>query len=247
MEESVTNSSFLAVTYKIFSLPLFLIGALLVGVASYINVAMFEYAKSFGFAGLLAATDGFLVFGAIYLMLGLFCSCCHDFEGTFEFVAAVSSVTSAFAVCASVYVYLNVALDAATNEVVSADMREALGGFGKSGGVTDTWNAVQADFRCCGIDNCTDWKSADYGRRVNGVPDSCCKAPAAAGCGEDVFGARGAAGINERGCSRPLEEFIVRQMTIIEGMGLSITILCVILLVFLLTGLRRNREYQSLE
>ena len=78
------------------------------------------------------------------------------------------------------------------------------------------------------------------------MPDSCCKAPGK-GCGKDVFGARGAAGINKRGCSSLLEEFIVTQMTIIEGMGMSITVLCVVLLVFLLTGLHRNREYQRLE
>ena len=132
---------------SLLSLPLFLVGALLIGVAGYIHVAMFEYTRSFGIAGLLAATDGFLVFGAIYVMLGLFCCCYHSFEGSFEFVAAVSAVTSVFTVCASVYVYVNVILDTAATDVISPGMRGELGGFGRNGGVTDTWNAVQADFR----------------------------------------------------------------------------------------------------
>ena len=61
--------------FKLFSVPLFLIGAMLIGVAVHIHVSIFDYTHCFGVSGLIAAINGFLVFGAIYLLLGLFCCC----------------------------------------------------------------------------------------------------------------------------------------------------------------------------
>ena len=83
---------------------------------------------------------------------------------------------------------------------------------------------------------------------MSGVPDSCCKIHTA-GCGRDVFSENRAVGINRRGCSNLLEEFIERQMTIIEGMAVSIAVLCVISLAVLpATGVTgQQREYQSLQ
>ena len=104
---------------------------------------------------------------------------------------------------------------------------------------------IQDDFECCGIDSYQDWESTKYGKAINGVPDSCCKNHSS-DCGTEVFSKKGAGGINKRGCSKLLEEFIERQMTIIEGMGLSIAVLCVISLALLpATGL--HKEYESLQ
>ena len=89
-----------------------------------------------------------------------------------------------------------------------------------------------------------------YGKAVKGVPDSCCKNHApwnhAADCGRDVFNKKGVRGINRRGCSKLLEEFIEGQMTIIEGMGIAIVVLCVIS-VALLPATGVHKEYQSLQ
>ena len=43
--------------------------------------------------------------------------------------------------------------------------------YGDYSGVTDTWNLVQRELECCGVNNATDWKSTDY----NKTPDSCCQ------------------------------------------------------------------------
>ena len=63
------------VRFKLFSVPHFLISAMLVGAAAHIHAAVFDYTHCFGVSGLIAAINGFLVFGAIYLILGLFCCC----------------------------------------------------------------------------------------------------------------------------------------------------------------------------
>ena len=103
----------------------------------------------------------------------------------------------------------------------------------------------QHDFECCGIDSYRDWEASKYGKAVSGVPDSCCKNHTT-GCGRDVFREKGTGGINRKGCSHLLEEFIERQMTIIEGVGISIAVLCIISLALLpFTGM--HRDYQRLQ
>ena len=103
----------------------------------------------------------------------------------------------------------------------------------------------QHDFECCGIDSYRDWEASKYGKAVSGVPDSCCKNHTT-GCGRDVFREKGTGGINRKGCSQLLEEFIERQMTIIEGVGISIAVLCIISLALLpFTGM--HRDYQRLQ
>ena len=67
------QTSDVRVRFKLFSVPHFLIGAMLVGAAAHIHAAVFDYTHCFGVSGLIAAINGFLVFGAIYLALGLFC------------------------------------------------------------------------------------------------------------------------------------------------------------------------------
>ena len=42
------------------------------------------------------------------------------------------------------------------------------------GGVTDTWDFVQQELQCCGVNNYTDWGRVD-GWMQGVVPNSCCK------------------------------------------------------------------------
>ena len=42
------------------------------------------------------------------------------------------------------------------------------------GGVTDTWDFVQQELKCCGVNNYTDWGRVE-GWREGVVPNSCCK------------------------------------------------------------------------
>ena len=71
------------------------------------------------------------------------------------------------------------------NTIVTNKMNEGLNNYGQGEqykGVTDTWNAVQSDFHCCGVTNYTNWKGTPFGNKDNGVPDTCCKT-AEKGCG----------------------------------------------------------------
>ena len=65
-----------------------------------------------------------------------------------------------------------------TQDIIAAKMKDGLSKFGTGDeyqGVTDTWNAIQSDFSCCGVSTFNDWKNTTYGKDIRGVPDTCCK------------------------------------------------------------------------
>ena len=61
-------------------------------------------------------------------------------------------------------------------EVIETNMVTALKNYGKDDheGITNTWDAVQQQLECCGVNNFTDWRRTG-GFVFGGVPDSCCK------------------------------------------------------------------------
>ena len=50
-------------------------------------------------------------------------------------------------------------------QIVYIKMNDGMENYGKTGhdGVTETWNVVQQELKCCGVLNYTDWKSVTFG------------------------------------------------------------------------------------
>ena len=59
---------------------------------------------------------------------------------------------------------------------IDNNMVEGMDNYGKDayGGVTETWDFVQSELDCCGVNNYTDWWEME-GWEKGMVPDSCCK------------------------------------------------------------------------
>ena len=55
-------------------------------------------------------------------------------------------------------------------------MEKGLLNYGKEGyrGVTETWNVVQHELKCCGAQEYKDWENTTFAEANNAVPDSCC-------------------------------------------------------------------------
>merc|ERR1712168_1080369 len=62
--------------------------------------------------------------------------------------------------------------------VLIAQVGGGIAAFAGYEGVTNTWNLVQANFKCCGVENYKDWEKRfpTNGTAPGTVPDSCCKA-----------------------------------------------------------------------
>jgi hypothetical protein len=79
--------------------------------------------------------------------------------------------------------------------------------FQKSGfgGVTETWNVVQHELRCCGVQDYRDWENTVLLQRAS-VPDSCCLSDVV-GCGTGILNLspdQASARIHTIGCISPL-------------------------------------------
>jgi len=236
--------SMLTKLVAIFNFFLFLVGAILIGVGTYIHVKMSDYLNYFD-DSYINASVLFIVLGGIVLILGFFgcCGACTEnscMMFTFATLLAIVVIAEVGAAIA-VYVFRDEA-----QTIINAKMNEGLTNYNKSEeyqGVTDTWDAVQSDFVCCGVNAYQDWENTTFGQKVNGVPDTCCKVTEK-GCGGEVFKDKGAEGINQVGCLRLLEKFVVDKVAIIGGVGIGIAVLQIIgvLVSCMLAGSMRRRS-----
>jgi len=236
--------SMLTKLVAIFNFFLFLVGAILIGVGTYVHLKMADYLNYFD-DSYVNASVLFIILGAIVLILGFFgcCGACTENSCMMFTFATLLAIVVIAEVGAAIAVYV---FRGEAHTIISTKMNEGLTNYNKSEqykGVTDTWNAVQSDFVCCGVKGYMDWKNTTYGDGVEGVPDSCCKT-AEKKCGEKVFTTKGAEDINQVGCFKLLEEFVQDNVAIIGGVGIGIAILQIIgvLISCMLAGSMRRRS-----
>ena len=63
-------------------------------------------------------------------------------------------------------------LKSVLTEEVATNMKEGMNNYAETGyeDVTQTWDIMQRDDKCCGVKDHLEWLNSTYGR----VPDSCC-------------------------------------------------------------------------
>jgi len=102
--------------------------------------------------------------------------------------------------------------------------------------VTDTWNVIQKDFSCCGVDSFDDWKNTAFSGG-NNLPDSCCK-DWTKDCGKSFFNNPDVSKINEKGCYKLLETEIVDNVEVVGGVAIGILVVQVNKFVINITSLQ---------
>jgi len=100
--------------------------------------------------------------------------------------------------------------------VIQKKMTDGMQNYGKPSheGVTETWDLIQFDFKCCGSANYTDWRQY----LVDSVPDSCCKTETK-GCGQPPLNLPT---INTQGCLTLFEDLFVGNIGIVGGVAIGI-------------------------
>lgn len=223
-----------------------LTGCVLVGAGAYVQAQMREY---FDFLGTpyLNASVVFIVIGAVIVVVAFFgcCGTCTE-NGCMLFTYAVMMLLILLVeigLAVTIYVFKNDA-----REFVSAAMRNGMHNYERPGseGVRHTWDPIQQDFLCCGVESYLDWKNTTFGEARNGVPDTCCKTNTP-GCGKGVFGAEDdLSGINKVGCFKTLEETILGNVAVVAGIGVAVAVFQVIVVIVscsLAKNLRRTENY----
>ncbi|XP_076233605.1 CD63 antigen [Calliopsis andreniformis] len=104
-----------------------------------------------------------------------------------------------------------------------------------------SWDIMQHDLQCCGMNSVNDW--AQVGFSDNTVPDSCCKeVPTGSKCDLNSIH------IHDDGCMKNLQDAIEHNALILGGVGIGITIIQLIEVIFtccLAHSIRR--EYETVE
>ncbi|XP_050720937.1 CD63 antigen-like [Eriocheir sinensis] len=132
---------------------------------------------------------GIVILGAVILVISFFGCCGAKRENVFMLRVfaglMVLVLLLEFAVAITVAV-----LRPNIEELVKKNMNESMQHYGDPKDlVTISWDDLQRKHHCCGTVNYTDWRTTAYGSNssVEGVPDSCCKAPVIEGCGHDIW------------------------------------------------------------
>merc|ERR1712059_49029 len=103
---------------------------------------------------------------------------------------------------------------------VNKNMIEGMDNYGKEGfgGVTDTWDIVQKNLKCCGVENQSDWNDHNNVTFPAGTtPDSCCEGGQAADCGKNPQTTK-----YSRGCYQLFREQFIDNIAVIGGVALGV-------------------------
>merc|ERR1712111_251632 len=155
----------------------FLASVALIAIGAYINFHMRQY---------LNTSIVLIIIGAIILIVAFFgcCGACTENAcmmytyGTLMALILISLIGVAITI---------VVFKDDVRNLVEKKMKEGMQKYdaSESGGVTETWNIMQHDSKCCGVEGFKDWENTPFSQGSN-VPDSCC-IQNTSGCGKGAI------------------------------------------------------------
>lgn len=109
-------------------------------------------------------------------------------------------------------------------------------------GVTQTWDLIQKEYKCCGITTYTDWANTPFAGTTGKVPDSCCiqsdDGSVTTNCGENPSKDT----IYVEGCFAKFKGDIVSNVAVAVGIGSGIAVLMLLGIIIACCQARHMRE-----
>lgn len=206
------------VKYLLFAFNLiFVIAAIaLIAVGVYVQVQLHDYLSFFS-GKVNAAAILIIVVGAIIFFIAGF-GCCGAIKENYV-------CTMVFSVLLGVVFIFELAGGIAgfvmrneLKEEIREKMTEAEKNYDQ-GGVKKSWDAVQNNFKCCGVETYTEWTM------YNGtLPDSCCDA------GKNCK--KGTPGFHDDGCLENFSEYVKKNIVKIGGVGIGLAFIQIVGIIF---------------
>eukprot|EP00092_Neocalanus_flemingeri_P017997 GFUD01019476.1.p1 GENE.GFUD01019476.1~~GFUD01019476.1.p1 ORF type:complete len:242 (-),score=46.93 GFUD01019476.1:96-821(-) len=105
---------------------------------------------------------------------------------------------------------------------ITKNMEKSIKNYNVEGfeGVTLTWDLVQKNLKCCGVENFEDWKNVTH-FSDGGVPDSCCIAGQVEGCGKAPVDP---ANLFSDGCFTLFSDQFVSNLSIVGAVAAGIAL-----------------------
>ena len=136
-------------------------------------------------------------------------------------------------------------------EAISNAMNSSLNDYGNGTKteVTSSWDNIQHDLKCCGVDTYMDWKNTTFNQQGNttkygdDVPDSCCINGPTTGCGNGQLSTHKNLTIYEKGCLKTFEDYIEDNAYIVGGAGAGLGVLQILVLIGSFCIAKRENYY----
>jgi len=206
----------------LFNFVFFLTSVALIGIGAYIQIHMTKYLDFLG-STYLNTSIILIIIGALMLVVTFFGCCGACTENPCMMYTYGTMLTlillSLIGVAITVYVFRGDA-----REVITKTMADSLKNYNEEEhkGVTETWNIMQSDFKCCGVNNFTDWEGTPAFTNTGDVPDTCCK-EFTEGCGKGA--GQSTDEIYTTGCFVLFENFILSNAAAAAGVGVGVIVL----------------------
>lgn len=227
---------------------LFLTGVALIALGAYCQVVMGDYVN-FVDSSYVNSAIAFIVIGVVILVVGFFgcCGACtenHCMMYTYSILLTVIILVEIGAAIA-IYIYKGRVSEEVSNKMIEGLEHYTVDESSEFIGMSQTWDIAQADFKCCGVTNYTNWKTSDYFEKMDAVPDQCCKT-ITDGCGKGKLSMSyedAAKEINVDGCFTVLEKSIEDNIGAVGGVAVGIIVLQIVgvLIACMLAGNMRRR------
>jgi len=206
--------------FMVFFNILFIVaGGVLIGFGAWSQIDAKDYLNFLGDNYVNTPIFLMIVGGVIFLVA--FMGCCGAWKEskcliyTYAFFLAIILVAQ---IGAGIAAYM---LKGDLDTEVVKNMEKGMTNYGKGGefdGVTHTWDIVQKELECCGVENSTDWaKNRPETYKAGQVPDSCCVGGQKLGCGSSdevpKFG---------KGCYSLFKSQFIDNIAIVGGVALGV-------------------------
>ncbi|KAJ8978667.1 hypothetical protein NQ317_019103 [Molorchus minor] len=159
-------------------------------------------------------SDLLIIIGAIIFIVA-FLGCCGAVKENAFVTTTFSTLLVVIFVLEVVAVIGGVVLKHKAENLVVQTLKDTMKEYGNDTEITDTWDRVQTEFKCCGVTNFTDWNFNNSTTEY--LPKSCCAKLVESTCPADKA--------YETGCLDELVHYAKTHTTIIEVVGLTMTLI----------------------
>jgi len=222
----------------------FLTGCAVLGIGIYIQLTMKDYydfleEKYLGSAIILMIVGGVILIVAFFGCCG---ACTESACMMYTFGSLVALILIVEIGCTvTIWIFKDDVWEAVNNQLI-----EGLEKYGKEDnkGMTDSWNKLQSQMKCCGVKDYTDWIQVDTFNTSSSVPDACCKEE---NVGEDC----GKGQLNEAthiyttGCLSLLEAVVKDNLVIVAIVAAGVIVLQLIGVIVACCLGRRMKDLQN--
>jgi len=194
-------------------------------------VVEIEYKNYIDFLGnqFLSAPILFIVTGCIIAVIGFF-GCCGAIRESYCMImtfAVLLAIVGILELAAGITSYV---LRYDLENFLKTQIHNGMNLYRKNGseGVTHSWNYMQQELQCCGLEKHWDWKNSTFYMEKPDLPDSCCRKETPA-CARGIYEVENKAVIPEivfnQGCLKQFYEWVERHIAAISGIACSLVVI----------------------